>query len=350
VVAIPDCQAHHPAIASSLHVLQAALDLSGVEPYCHENHEGESSNPGSLSHVQLTVERSSALVQLVLVWHAESPDEVPFLESLAGSLWTCSGNGDLPWHSVWANFRGRNESGSRFIFSKPRLGCDDANQWVLLRGPPAVNEAIADLMFSFGPGVFRQPNLDMFETLVQQAKAMFESYVLKHQARRRASLRILELYSGAGVLGLSLVSVAGGGATLLSTDCSPHCAVPFKNNAATVLGSKARASFRAMDASEAIALAEKERVNIVVVDPPRRGLGCTVTACIGATASIEAVVYVSCNPATFCSDANDLFASGFSIKGISIYDSFPGTKHAEVLGVFSRAAATGHWHRQPKSR
>ena len=76
--------------------------------------------------------------------------------------------------------------------------------------------------------------------------------------------------------------------------------------------------------------------DVVVVDPPRRGL---TTELITATALMapKKVVYISCNPVTLVRDAEQLQAAGYVItQPIQPLDQFPQTSHVETISVFTR--------------
>jgi 23S rRNA (uracil1939-C5)-methyltransferase len=73
-----------------------------------------------------------------------------------------------------------------------------------------------------------------------------------------------------------------------------------------------------------------ERPGLIVVDPPRTGLGaetCALLAEIAATA----VAYVSCDPATLARDLRTLIASGYKVQSITLADLFPQTFHLETV-------------------
>jgi len=359
VLPVPNCRAHHPAISAALPRLQAVLDALGVEPYPHG--AGKASEPGSLRHVQLTVERMSGLVQLVLIWDADTLAEVPLLMPLARRLWGCNGAsgdsaspGQRQWHSIWAHFRSRGAGDGGIFARESPEGRGEEGRWLLLHGPSDVTELIDGLPFRFSPMVFRQANLEVFEAILRDMKV-----ALGPRPPMAPPPRILELHAGAGVLGLSLLSAAGPGARLLSTDLNPHGAAPFAANAEAVLGAWAPAdtgkpmlgigspaAFHAASAEDAVALAETGRFDVVVADPPRRGLGRDVVARLGASASVATVVLLSCSPRRFCDEAGGLLAGGFCLSTLRLYDSFPATDHAEVLGVFRRSTSVRHWSRQ----
>jgi 23S rRNA (uracil1939-C5)-methyltransferase len=79
-----------------------------------------------------------------------------------------------------------------------------------------------------------------------------------------------------------------------------------------------------------------ERPDLIVVDPPRAGLGaesCTLLAEIAA----PAVAYVSCDPATLARDLRTLIASGYKVQSITLADLFPQTFHLETVVQLRRA-------------
>jgi 23S rRNA (uracil1939-C5)-methyltransferase len=73
-----------------------------------------------------------------------------------------------------------------------------------------------------------------------------------------------------------------------------------------------------------------ERPDLIVVDPPRAGLGAETTAMLSRIAS-PALVYVSCDPATLARDLRALIGAGYAIEGITLADLFPQTFHLETV-------------------
>ena len=74
----------------------------------------------------------------------------------------------------------------------------------------------------------------------------------------------------------------------------------------------------------------------MLLDPPRSGAGPNLSRWLSGP-RLETVVYVSCNPATFATDARTFSEFGFALTRVGIYDMFPQTSHVETLGVFSRS-------------
>jgi 23S rRNA (uracil1939-C5)-methyltransferase len=76
--------------------------------------------------------------------------------------------------------------------------------------------------------------------------------------------------------------------------------------------------------------------NLIVVDPPRTGLGAETCALLAAIAA-PALVYVSCDPATLARDLRVLIRSGYQIQSIILADLFPQTYHLETVVHLRRA-------------
>ena len=70
--------------------------------------------------------------------------------------------------------------------------------------------------------------------------------------------------------------------------------------------------------------------DLIVLDPPRSGLGPETTAQLSRIAS-PSMVYVSCDPATLARDLRALTASSYVIQRIALIDLFPQTFHLETV-------------------
>jgi 23S rRNA (uracil1939-C5)-methyltransferase len=73
-----------------------------------------------------------------------------------------------------------------------------------------------------------------------------------------------------------------------------------------------------------------QKPDLIVVDPPRSGLGESAS---GALASLGAprLTYVSCDPATLARDLVPLRVGGYSIEEMHLVDLFPQTYHLEAI-------------------
>jgi 23S rRNA (uracil1939-C5)-methyltransferase len=70
--------------------------------------------------------------------------------------------------------------------------------------------------------------------------------------------------------------------------------------------------------------------DLIVVDPPRSGLGDSVARTL-ANLSAPRVTYVSCDPATLARDMVPLLAAGYRVDDAHLVDLFPQTYHLETV-------------------
>ena len=70
--------------------------------------------------------------------------------------------------------------------------------------------------------------------------------------------------------------------------------------------------------------------DLVVVDPPRSGLGDRVARLL-ASADAPRITYVSCDPATLARDLVPLLAAGYRVEEVHLVDLFPQTHHLEIV-------------------
>ncbi|HWG20286.1 MAG TPA: class I SAM-dependent RNA methyltransferase [Terracidiphilus sp.] len=72
------------------------------------------------------------------------------------------------------------------------------------------------------------------------------------------------------------------------------------------------------------------RPDLVVVDPPRTGLGAEITTQLIPIVTPQ-IVYVSCDPATLARDLRPLLAAGYNLESVALADLFPQTFHLETI-------------------
>jgi 23S rRNA (uracil1939-C5)-methyltransferase len=73
-----------------------------------------------------------------------------------------------------------------------------------------------------------------------------------------------------------------------------------------------------------------ERPDLIVVDPPRTGLGAE-TSSVLAEICAPAIIYVSCDPATLARDLRALLTAGYVMEDVILADLFPQTFHLESV-------------------
>lgn len=198
------------------------------------------------------------------------------------------------------------------------------------------------------PQSFLQTNTSVAGELYEQVATWIDEIAIDHAAHSHRPLRIWDLFCGVGGFALhcALPVAAGdnGGSTADPTAAVREVtgvevsaqAIESALQTAAELGLDAE--FTAADAFS-WARAEADRngpPDVLIVNPPRRGIGAEMAAWIEAT-GISEVIYSSCNPTTL---ARDLAAMpSMRIVSARMLDMFPHTAHAEVLTRLRRTSA-----------
>ena len=143
---------------------------------------------------------------------------------------------------------------------------------------------------------------------------------------------LLDLYCGAGTIGLSLAAACG---QLVGVEIVPEAVENARANAARMGAQNVR--FLCADAASAAQqlLAEGLRPDVVVLDPPRKGCDEATLSAV-ATMAPQRVVMVSCNAATAARDAAWLAAHGYAPQAVRPVDMFPRTRHVETVVLLSK--------------
>lgn len=136
-----------------------------------------------------------------------------------------------------------------------------------------------------------------------------------------------ELYAGAGNLTRRLVAAQI--PQITATELNPQ--------ATTFLKAALGEAVEVWAESDRAALARLPRggVDLALVDPPRAGLPEALSAALADKSG--ALLYLSCNPASFARDAGRLAQHGLQLRWARLYDLYPQTAHQELLGLFGRA-------------
>lgn len=77
------------------------------------------------------------------------------------------------------------------------------------------------------------------------------------------------------------------------------------------------------------------RVDLVVCDPPRTGLGKAVVEQV-VRRQPRRVAYVACDPAALARDVNTFAGAGYRVESLRAFDIFPMTQHVECVAVMAR--------------
>ena len=193
----------------------------------------------------------------------------------------------------------------------------------VLYGQPYITDILCGKKIRISPLSFYQVNRTMAEKLYAQAAAYAEP----------AGKYILDLYCGAGTIGLSMADSAAEilGVEIVEQavrDAQINARVNCAENVSFLLGDAAKAA-------ETLA-AQGRRPDVVIVDPPRKGCSPELLQIIEAQFQPERLVYVSCDPATLARDCRHLTENGYTFTAATAADLFPRTVHVETVVLLSR--------------
>ncbi len=134
---------------------------------------------------------------------------------------------------------------------------------------------------------------------------------------------ILELYAGSGNITRALVAE---GRSVLAVERDPRSADLFARAFAGVPRDPRSVEDAVLELQKG-----PKRFDLIVADPPREGLPEPVRRGIVALRP-RAMVLVSCDLAAFARDVGWFAKRGFALDRVRLYDFYPQTDHAEVLG------------------
>ncbi|QHS52049.1 23S rRNA (uracil(1939)-C(5))-methyltransferase RlmD [Edaphobacter sp. 12200R-103] len=80
---------------------------------------------------------------------------------------------------------------------------------------------------------------------------------------------------------------------------------------------------------------ERDRPELIVMDPPRAGVGAEVCSLLARVKAPE-LVYISCDPVTLGRDLRMMVDSGYKVNQLHLVDMFPQTFHQETVAVLGR--------------
>jgi 23S rRNA (uracil1939-C5)-methyltransferase len=137
-----------------------------------------------------------------------------------------------------------------------------------------------------------------------------------------------DLFAGVGLFARRL---SANFARVVAVESTPSATRALAENLKGTAATAVRATtFDFLRRSRQPALPDLNRPDLVVVDPPRTGLGAATCGLLAAIAP-PALVYVSCDPATLARDLRALLGSGYAIQSITLADLFPQTFHLEAV-------------------
>jgi len=195
----------------------------------------------------------------------------------------------------------------------------EGEQEIWLTEQRALAERFNGVPLWIRPQSFFQTNPSVAASLYATARDWVRALPVKH---------MWDLFCGVGGFGLHCATPA---MTLTGIEIAPE-AIACAKQSAEELGLH-NLHFQALD-STAFATAQGAVPDLVLVNPPRRGIGKALCDYLSAMAP-QWIIYSSCNAETMAKDIRVL--PGYRIERVQLFDMFPHTAHYEVLTLLVRA-------------
>ena len=266
-----------------------------IPPYIEETHRG------LVRHLVIRVNRQGQAMVTVVVNGASLPHE----QALADEL--------FPLGAVSLILNENRERTN--VIMGPRFRT--------IRGADTLTDTLCGLTFDLSPAAFFQVNPTQTERLYQTALDF---------AELRPEDMLCDVYCGAGTITL-----------MMARHCRTALGIEVVPQAIDNARQKARrngignAEFRVGAAENVLPqlVADGLRPDVIVVDPPRKGLDPAVIKAMAA-AEPRRIVYVSCNVATLARDAALLRDAGYATERVQPVDMFCWTSGVETVALLSK--------------
>ena len=291
---LTDCPLYPETFAPVFAALKPFIARAGLTPYNVARKRGE------LKYVLLTESQKEGGMMLRFVLRSQSK-----LEQLRAALpWL---QAQLPQLKViTANIQ------------PVHMAIMEGEQEIFFTQQQALAETFNGVPLWIRPQSFFQTNPTVASSLYATARDWVRALPVNH---------MWDLFCGVGGFGLHCATPE---MTLTGIEIAPEAIACAKQSAAE-LGLE-KLHFQALDSTQ-FATAQGEVPQLVLVNPPRRGIGKALCDYLSEMAP-EFIVYSSCNAQSMAKDFSHL--AGYRIEKVQLFDMFPHTAHYEVLTLLVR--------------
>ncbi len=292
-VALPECGLYEPSLAAALDRLVPAVTDLGLVPFDVPGRQGE------LKHLIVTGSPDGeTMVRFVL----RSPGQLGRIRRGLERL-----------HAA--------EPGLRVVsvnIQPEHKAVLEGEEEIVLTEADTLPMRLGDITFHLRPRSFFQTNTVVAGALYRQARDWVEEV---------GPTSVLDLYCGVGGFALNAAMAKGVAPRRVEgVEVAPDAVASARRSAAE-LG--VPADFRVGDARALTALGH----DLVIVNPPRRGIGSDLCAAIESAAPAH-LVYSSCRASSLARDLAAL--PGYRVTRARLFDMFPQTEHVEVMVLAER--------------
>ena len=307
IIETPRCFLGHPVNEKVLKTVVDWMEEYGIAPY------EEAAHRGLVRHVLIRTGEKAGDSCQVMVCLVINGGKLPCGDELVSALRRIPG-----MTSISYNINTENTN----VILGPEV-CQ-------LYGNGYITETIGDLRYRISPQSFFQVN-------PRQTGKLYETAL--EYAGLTGRETVWDLYCGTGTITLFLARRAK---WVRGVEVIPFAVEDARENARA--NGIANASFYLGRAEEVLPRfyeEEKERADVIVLDPPRKGCDTALLDTILAMEP-ERVVYVSCNPASLARDLKYLCAGRYELTRVQPVDMFAQTVGVETVCLLSKLNAKQH--------
>ncbi|WP_298612818.1 23S rRNA (uracil(747)-C(5))-methyltransferase RlmC [uncultured Thiothrix sp.] len=290
-----DCPLYPPAMQALLKRLERWIQQAGLPPYRLDKQKGE------LKYILLT--QSMAYDHYMLRFVLRSEQVIPRIQANLALLLA-----DFPNITVIsANIQ------------PIHMAILEGEQEIFLSATKCLPEQFNHVPLYIRPKSFFQTNPTVAAALYQTAREWTQALQPKV---------IWDLFCGVGGFGLHCVSTES---QLTGIEIAAE-AIACARDSAQAMGLK-KINFQALDSAK-FNHPSAEKPDLVIVNPPRRGIGKAVCEYL-ADLNPKAILYSSCNAESLTQDLK--YLEGYQIQKVQIFDMFAHTGHFESLVLLVNA-------------
>lgn len=294
-VDLTDCPLYPASFVPVFAALKPFIARAGLTPYNVERKRGE------LKYILLTESQldGGMMLRFVLRSQAKLPQlraALPWLQEQLPQLRVIAAN-IQPVH----------------------MAIMEGDEEIFLTDAQALAERFNNVPLWIRPKSFFQTNPTVASQLYATARDWVRGLPVNH---------MWDLFCGVGGFGLHCATPE---MTLTGIEISAE-AIACATQSATELG-LTNLRFQALDSTQ-FATGQGDVPDLVLVNPPRRGIGKALCDYLSQMAP-DYIIYSSCNAQTMAKDLRDL--PGYRIERVQLFDMFPHTAHYEVLTLLVKA-------------
>lgn len=337
LVNIKHCPVQPEAMDHLLDLVKNICEEHGISAYDERSHKG------LLRHINIRYSfgHQKLLLTLVLNASASSADDFQNLKCYDQIVGAAQALKDAVPELIGVSINLNNQRGNRILgdLTFPLEGADRIQEILQTDRDDFPDRLREGLKFDLSSSSFFQVN-------THQAVKLLEQAFLPIAQLQRSDLKIVDAYAGVGAISLWLAPLAS---QVIAIEEHPAAVADGRENAR--LNSIENVEFREGRVEDVLLELRNEQasIDVIVVDPPRKGLSPEVVESL-LWAEPELIVYVSCNPSTLARDLKLLEQGltkstgdgdketfvGYKTKQVQPVDLFPQTFHVESVSVLER--------------